>query len=1055
MPGVCAATGTTLMRSPMEHAACQGPSRMSYSDYGASDYNGSEPRPDKALVVKCSYDEAERKISFKSTRTCSYELLRRRVEESFSLSGTAFAITYTDDDGEVTDITTDSDLTEAIRYVYSVHDDPPISSSSSILSGRSLLKGKITLRVRISVEYDGPSLSDTSSLVSLDEYQNRNGSDVALSLGAPSIAEVEDDSITVSSKDMGSKYDLYRARGPKTIVSAPSREPLLRRSPEPSILESPWEVEMSTVPPSVSDVLKSTPSSAQESSLSGINPFSDDQSLGPSSVFDRLRLEEDSSSSFGTSTLHSERGAAWLRDQNARTMKSMLGDPSPKSEKAYAPSTSSPVETESDLSGELALQQDSSGKFYYAYTAGSSYAASQSAPDSGYEDTSDIYHASTQANPALSRPTSMEVNEYDFQGMHTISGGDIKRSSTSSSTFFSRAMSESVLLPEFIHPDVPPEVLQFLPAIPLTPPESPPSCSNCGVILDTIRYVCSTCGEIKPPSLSEKDLSELNYGKGKDRAIDMEHTNGASHSPTHTISSSPSSWSVVSDPYIPLRSLSDSTLNVAQRPLPAIPTKGSSSNGSLASRSTLTVTALNSPYGQGNQGYELCWQCLESAGVTHALEMSVDPGSSPSLMHWPSSPEDAQRAMSQWRRAAPSQKGHLRHAYVEKSWGHKGWQDVEQDENRICKCSTCGTMILNHRYKCASCENFNLCKACYNQVHEVHPSHAFLDVPDRIQRSWSDPSPISPAMPVTDGERSLVHPGVKCTHCMQDIVGARFHCAICDSVDICANCESAGLPGNLDSADGGHDSSHILIKIPYPLGPAELQSASRRAKSVWWGRDAVTGQKMRPRRNSLLSAYDRTVLGTGTHNSSSSTLNGVGSVAVDTDDHGIRCDACGQYIVGVRYQCASCPSKPKPYSLCSNCEEHSYVLHDPMHIFFNFPRPLDRPLLVDTPLIRRLYKYPAGPLDGRYDRDDPKGYLATLEHGIALCDRCMTRINGEWFRCGYCSKDLCGVCHNVDTHNETHAFVVFKSLLDIHQYKRFYELDNPKPIIPYPIYRSM
>ena len=49
--------------------------------------------------------------------------------------------------------------------------------------------------------------------------------------------------------------------------------------------------------------------------------------------------------------------------------------------------------------------------------------------------------------------------------------------------------------------------------------------------------------------------------------------------------------------------------------------------------------------------------------------------------------------------------------------------------------------------------------------------------------------------------------------CLQDIVGARFHCVVCDSVDICSNCESAGLPGNLDSSDGGHDSSHIMIKV--------------------------------------------------------------------------------------------------------------------------------------------------------------------------------------------------------------------------------------------------
>lgn len=51
--------------------------------------------------------------------------------------------------------------------------------------------------------------------------------------------------------------------------------------------------------------------------------------------------------------------------------------------------------------------------------------------------------------------------------------------------------------------------------------------------------------------------------------------------------------------------------------------------------------------------------------------------------------------------------------------------------------------------------------------------------------------------------------------CLQDIVGARFHCAICDSVDICSNCESAGLPGNLDPADGGHNSSHIMIKVSH------------------------------------------------------------------------------------------------------------------------------------------------------------------------------------------------------------------------------------------------
>ena len=143
---------------------------------------------------------------------------------------------------------------------------------------------------------------------------------------------------------------------------------------------------------------------------------------------------------------------------------------------------------------------------------------------------------------------------------------------------------------------------------------------------------------------------------------------------------------------------------------------------------------------------------------------------------------------------------------------------------------------------------------------------------------------------------------------MQDIVGARFHCAICDAVDICQNCEAAGLPGNLDTSESGHNSSHIMIKvrlesvwytedsdfgqIPYPLPNAELQSASERAKTLWSGRDAATGQIVRSRRNSLLSAYDRTVLGVGSRSGPSSTDSTAADAGVE--DHGIRCNSCNE-----------------------------------------------------------------------------------------------------------------------------------------------------------------
>ncbi|KAH8114139.1 hypothetical protein DFH11DRAFT_1596030, partial [Phellopilus nigrolimitatus] len=58
---------------------------------------------------------------------------------------------------------------------------------------------------RACVDYDGLSLSDTSSFVSLDKYKNRNSSGSSLSLSFASAAHTEpkDDSITVSSRDTG------------------------------------------------------------------------------------------------------------------------------------------------------------------------------------------------------------------------------------------------------------------------------------------------------------------------------------------------------------------------------------------------------------------------------------------------------------------------------------------------------------------------------------------------------------------------------------------------------------------------------------------------------------------------------------------------------------------------------------------------------------------------------------------------------------------------------------------------------------------------------------
>lgn len=62
-----------------------------------------------------------------------------------------------------------------------------------------------------------------------------------------------------------------------------------------------------------------------------------------------------------------------------------------------------------------------------------------------------------------------------------------------------------------------------------------------------------------------------------------------------------------------------------------------------------------------------------------------------------------------------------------------------EDEAKPIKCSTCNNTIRHQRYKCLSCHKFNLCKSCYSQVHEIHPSHVFLEVTNDKEQAKSEP----------------------------------------------------------------------------------------------------------------------------------------------------------------------------------------------------------------------------------------------------------------------------------------------------------------------------
>ncbi|KAH9056728.1 hypothetical protein EDB87DRAFT_1635124 [Lactarius vividus] len=284
-------------------------------------------------------------------------------------------------------------------------------------------------------------------------------------------------------------------------------------------------------------------------------------------------------------------------------------------------------------------------------------------------------------------------------------------------------------------------------------------------------------------------------------------------------------------------------------------------------------------------------------------------------------------------------------------------------------------------------------------------------------------------------ELSLKHRGYQCSFCQQDIVGPRFHCIECkEDTNICLDCE-IGSPGASNVGVGKHRSSHITMKIPVPIN--EPQDVSQR----------VHGQQRHSQDHTDLRSTP-----------------GAGTDTVGGYMHSQSCNSCEEVrlIIGVRYQCLNCPSKPSSFNLCSDCEVKSYRVHDPMHAFLKIPRPVDipGPLESEFPIIPILYRDPAGPPPGSPYANissDPAAYLRDLTHAFARCDRHTRRIVGKWYRCAFCARDLCADCEVFDTHDSTHVFLVLKAPVDMKVSRHFANLENPAgspPVLRGNIYLS-
>ena len=612
----------------------------------------------------------------------------------------------------------DNDLIEAIQY-FQAGDDAPLSSAASILSGRSFGARKITLRVNITVDYDGPSLSDTSSLASLEDFAGRNRSQQSFSFGSPSV-DLDDDSVTVSSRDPGTSSSRIGRTLGEPPRSSIAKQTSFTNSDNRNTSTGKSSRTQSDKELPIEDRSRHRPSNFSLIEHSELSAAAERFPADPSAVFENLKLAEtlqdDSSSVDFDSLAASERGAAWLRDQNDRAIRSKLGAlPEPSDSDELSLSLNS---QDDSLGGDLALERDPRGKYYYTYTSGSLSQFQESGYDEGQNGNTegDVYVNNVMRGP---RPTSMQLNWLAAQRIESAENRRINSDL--------RSLSIEEEIPNQAHP-MDEDLLRFLPV-------SGPSadiltdCSNCGLLLDAIRYVCSTCGEKVP-------VKEIASASEKGKESDSP-TSAFTYPPTshiyppasHQLFSSPNSSS--SQTYI---AGSDSQ---RYKPLPSIPSVPSlPSLHSLFGGSRTQVNAPSSPLAPTSSGYELCSACLESVGINHAIEAGLSsPGSSPILSSSISPAYDDPQRASQWRRAAPK-KGQLRHAYREKVWGHLGWEDVGMshlfklknpfdygcqnltvlDEAQISQCSTCNALTGRKRYKCASCSKMHLCRLCYRFV---------------------------------------------------------------------------------------------------------------------------------------------------------------------------------------------------------------------------------------------------------------------------------------------------------------------------------------------------
>jgi hypothetical protein len=588
--------------------------------------------------------------------------------------------------------------------------------------------------VGIAVDYDGPGLSDTGSLVSLEDYHHRNGSDVSLGMSNGDLrnygrenGERDDDEVTVSSRP------------------APSinREVLPRRSTTQSSRLSAQSHPY--YQPSIGGSVGGLGRLPEEPGDLDVH----EHRLRDSQVFERLKAAE------SAQDLHERGGPAeWVARLNAHNQAILSTGTQSKSsipdlgdgDDRFSLSDIPPGEAD-DLPGDLVLQQDPKRSRVYTLRSNSRASSILSHSSDDHRRNPNRVSIETNRGGSSASPYSIRDSYASFDSTGLMMGvligpshsKDLRAPSPSNNNRSFETIHPIIHIDDAAsHPDIPSEVLPFLPsrggpAEAVHDPNELTNCSHCSTVLDSFRYVCATCGPRKPrtqnsavvPSGSVNEASDKGKGRANTSLSASDHPSGSGTSIARTTSSPSSGWAVLDNTeaheLAPIHSYPPSAhsqvdghhspygrvpgqSHLSRRPLPPIPLnvntgtllsgqgltplpgapqsrRGSTlSSGSGSRLSTSTTSTLFI-----DTGFELCLPCMEAGiGVEHAAESvlgaPITPltGVSGTLGSSASGYSGSQVSLDtgSWRRATPKKKSLFRHAFIEQFWGPSGWTEV-------------------------------------------------------------------------------------------------------------------------------------------------------------------------------------------------------------------------------------------------------------------------------------------------------------------------------------------------------------------------------------------